>query len=547
VICLLAARRVPEGKKHGVIVVVDFGVRFGGRPHEDILRLTAPASLQGAHRMRVPATSRKLLRWSLIGVAPLAASMGYQLTSAAPHQAVTCEWRRLDSGEDRAQHALAFLPSQNAVIAFGGADLRAGSGSQIKDDVHRLDLAPNAPSPNWYELNVAGNPDDRMEHAMAVRSIPDGADEVITYGGIDRLPTGGGGGTFTWQSPLGAAGAVPLSIEGAHAPMRVINSANKLFSFNGSAAQWAAVGSAGQARTDHSMIWLPSDDAVVVFGGRRTEEASSAEDSVWTMALSGSAPQWTPVNAGQGPSKRFAHTAVYDDAGARMLVFGGTSDWDNAFNDVWALNLLTGTAGANWERIEPQGAPPRGRYDHVAVYVPPLEWMVVFGGLADVSNQLSDVYALDLKQSPPTWIKLNPEGAAPPALSGMAAAYAAETNTVVIQGGQVGADARDQTWGLVCASTAPTPTPTESSTDVPTGVATTPTPTTETPVTTVTPASATPTETGGTVTTPATTETPDTATPTQTAPVGVTSTPSDVATEPVGGWNLYLPMVRKDR
>lgn len=52
--------------------------------------------------------------------------------------------------------------------------------------------------------------------------------------------------------------------------------------------------------------------------------------------------------AGVPPSQRFGHTAIFDPARDRMVVFGG---WDGAsLNDVWALSLA-GEPGVD-ERLQ---------------------------------------------------------------------------------------------------------------------------------------------------------------------------------------------------
>jgi hypothetical protein len=214
-----------------------------------------------------------------------------------------------------------------------------------------------------------------------------------------------------------------------------------------------------------------------------------------------------------------------------MLVFGGTTDWETGMNDVWSLRLLDGWEFARWEKREPSGTPPRGRYDHGAAYMPDRETMIVFGGQVDVQNQTNDAWALELAQDPPHWSRIDAGGASPPPLAGVAAAYSQDTGDpegttdgmIVIQGGQVGGDARDQTWALVCG--VPTPTPPT------TGTAETGTPTTQatspTPGTPSTPATATASPTPS----PTNTESP----PTPTTPTDLT--PSLPPTEPT----IYLP------
>jgi len=417
------------------------------------------------------------LRWLAVVFLPVLAGLSFGLATASPaRQAPSCAWVRLASGEDRTQGTLVEQP--DGVLAFGGADVRQ-AGSSVKDDVHRLNLSAGAPG-TWAELGPTGQgPGKRAEHA----SIAAGAQRMITYGGIDEVPTGGGGGTFTWQSALLGGGAPP-SLLGAYVPETVQNTSFQL-DLAGGAAAWSRFGPLGQARTDHSAIYDPDGDAMIVFGGRQDEEATSADNGTWRLGL-GADPAWQRLQGTGAPSRRFAHTAVYDSAGKRMIVFGGTSDWKTGMNDVFALDLSGGWEQAAWSKLTPSGTAPRGRFDHGAVYLPAQNWMVIFGGTPNGSSELSDVFALDLGASTPAWINPRPSGNAPPAIAGLSAAYSPAGGYAVFYGGAVKGDAKDQAWALSCTSSQPTATatsPTASDTPAPTepGPGDTATPTTAAP------------------------------------------------------------------
>jgi hypothetical protein len=269
-----------------------------------------------------------------------------------------------------------------------------------------------------------------------LRQVPGGGQELLVYGGSDTLP--GGGGTGTWRSPILAAGQAAGLLAPA-APEGVVSSAYRLsFTPTGDPSAWAPVGAGGQNRTDHSAIWAPSEDAMLVFGGRRTEQANSAENSIWALQLGASGSGWTRVNASGGPSARFAHSAVYQDAAVRMIVFGGTNNWTSGMSDVWALSFQNGLDTATWSPVNTTGTAPRGRYDHAAVYLPELDWMVVLGGTPNGQSELADVFALDLSVDPSPWTRLTPTGNGPPGLQGLAGTYDSAAKRAVFHGGRVG-------------------------------------------------------------------------------------------------------------
>ena len=127
-------------------------------------------------------------------------------------------------------------------------------------------------------------------------------------------------------------------------------------------------------RYTHSAIYDPVRDRMVVFGGYDGIDREC--NDVWALSLSGS-PAWIALTpAGGPPSARLYHTAIYDPVRDRMVVFGG-NDYFGYFNDVWALSLAGSPA---WSEITPAGGPPPARAGHTAIYDAARDRMVVFGG-----------------------------------------------------------------------------------------------------------------------------------------------------------------------
>jgi hypothetical protein len=373
-----------------------------------------------------------------VGLVGALSLVSMQLAVAAPPEqsAPTCRWERLASGERRVWHTLVDYPMVG-VLAYAGADKGSGQTS-YKDDVHKLDLS-GAGAGTWTEISPTGTaPGDRADHVSVLRTRPAGGLEMVTFGGVDEsgavqntayrlelLPTGG-----TWSR---------ITVSGA------------------------------QARTEHSAVYWPAKDAMIVFGGRQTAETRSVVNTTLVLTL-GANPAWSNLAAeGSPPSARMGHSAVYDADGDRMIVFGGTRDNSTGSNEVWALNLAGDMP--TWEQLEPTGEAPTGRYEHAAVYVPGRQWMIVYGGTRNGSSELADATALDLSVAPPRWIALDPTGdPRPPALQGLAGVYSTVRGNPVFYGGQTSGTARDQAWALVCDQPAPpsaTTPPTATSTPTP--------------------------------------------------------------------------------
>lgn len=99
---------------------------------------------------------------------------------------------------------------------------------------------------------------------------------------------------------------------------------------------------------------------------------------------SGQASAWTQLTPqGATPTARGVHTAVYDPSTNSMIVFGGNLSVGNCFdeaNDLWVLANANGLGGTPaWAQITPAGGPPSIRDGHSAVYDRANNRMIVFG------------------------------------------------------------------------------------------------------------------------------------------------------------------------
>src|SRR5262245_31677851 len=137
----------------------------------------------------------------------------------------------------------------------------------------------------------------------------------------------------------------------------------------------APSGTAPAGRFDHAAIFDPVGQRMIVFGGWNGAGVYFAGLS--QLSLAGS-PAWSTIAAaGTPPASRYGHSAVYDAARNRMLVFGGIAG-STVFNDVRALSLGATPA---WTLLTPSGTPPAGRHAHVAIYDPLRDRMIVARGV----------------------------------------------------------------------------------------------------------------------------------------------------------------------
>ncbi|MGH7741958.1 MAG: Kelch repeat-containing protein, partial [Candidatus Eiseniibacteriota bacterium] len=290
-------------------------------------------------------------------------------------------------------------PRRSRMVIFGGY-----SGSN-RNDIWALSLSGN---PTWTQIIPTGTPPSPREGQSAIYDVA--RDRMVVFGGFDSNPL-----NDVWAMSLSGIPAwTPLSPTGVPPNPRYLQTA----------------------------IYDPPGNRMVVFGG--TDQIVGYND-VWALSLA-SSPAWTQLApSGTPPSARSYLASIYDSVRGRMLVFGG-SNGSSYYNDVWALTLAGGTA---WSQLSPIGLPPTARVSHTAVYDAAMDRMVVFDGLSSVSGYLGDVYALSLAS--PTWTQLSASGTAPIARGAQTAIYDTTGHRMVVFGGSSSAGILNDVWTLSLA------------------------------------------------------------------------------------------------
>jgi Galactose oxidase, central domain len=253
-------------------------------------------------------------------------------------------------------------------------------------------------------------------------------------------------------------------------------------------SQVVAANSDPPARYDHSAVFDPVRQQLVIFGGRDTETFGD------TWIFDRATRIWRTVDAA-GPAPRFGHGAVYDAAHRRMLIVKGQGA--DFFNDVWAFDLDHETwtelkandrgataprprygqsavldsqgrvlishgfsdqgrfddtwafdvATARWVNLTPMsGAKPLKRCLHVLIYETTADRIILYGGCSSGFGPCpqGDLWAFDLKTT--SWIELTPDGAAPTARSNASLVYEAATQTLFLFGGKTDNGPSAETW-----------------------------------------------------------------------------------------------------
>ncbi len=342
----------------------------------------------------------------------LAIALGFAL--AAGNQALAQTWTQLTPGGTpplvRNSHSAVYDPATNQMIVFGG---RGGAPADIIfDDVWRLTNANGVGAPAWI-LAPSGPP--RWSH----RAVYDQAnDRMIVFGGSTGRSSPCRNEVWV-LADASAAGGTPTWTQ--------------LFPAGGPPAP----------RFGHSVVYDPDSNKLIVFGGSNCFSSPSFGD-VWVLSNAnglGDTPAWTSLTqSGSLPGLLVNHTAVYDSALNRMIVFGG---WQPGLVDkVWVLTNADGSGGGtgNWSLLAPGGTLVNlARSGHSAVYDAATNEMIAFGGQNSTTTPFNsnDVWLLSDANGvgTPSWTQLSPSGTLPAIRNGHSAVFDPGSNRMTIFGG----------------------------------------------------------------------------------------------------------------
>jgi hypothetical protein len=181
-------------------------------------------------------------------------------------------------------------------------------------------------------------------------------------------------------------------------------------------------------------------NSLIVFGGA---SATTVDNDVIALANANGigTSNWTtviPNGAPGSPAARTFHSAVYDAANSRMIVFGGctfTGDFCTALqNDVWVLTNANGVSGTpTWVQPAPTGTLPPPRWAHAAAYDPVNNRMIIYGGSND-SGSFSDTWVLSNANGSggtPAWTQLSPSGGPPKGQDSPSLVYEPADNVLI--------------------------------------------------------------------------------------------------------------------
>jgi hypothetical protein len=252
--------------------------------------------------------------------------------------------------------AIAYVHPQGSVFLYGGK----GDGDQNTSDLWRFAVSTR----RWSRITSEGpTPPPREDHTL-IFDEANGA--LVLYGGEN-----GTASHDTWVFDLATR-------------------------------RWTDITQAAAPyREDHTAVYDPKRQRMVVFGGR--DEEGRPTDDTWALTLDRSSPEhgaWRRLLTGESvPSARSEHAAAYDPARHRLLIFGGRLTHKRRYtHDVWALDL----DGDRWTQLVAHGDGPLPIRQSVMGLNQRTRELVVFGGdlVGEASREdylVNSIWVLDLE------------------------------------------------------------------------------------------------------------------------------------------------------
>jgi hypothetical protein len=214
----------------------------------------------------------------------------------------------------RLRHSSVYDPATNSLIIFGGYDCT----STYFNDVWILSNANSVSgTPVWTNIVPLGTPPSARENATGV--YDSATNSLILFGGDAGTPmfndvwvlshANGSGGTPAWT-------------------------------------QLTVSGTGPTARTGHSAVYDSQNSRMVIYGGWN---GTTILSDTWILANANGVagtPTWIQLATATAGPARYDHSAVYDPVSNQMIIFGGYNAPLYADANVFSLTNANGLNGS---------------------------------------------------------------------------------------------------------------------------------------------------------------------------------------------------------
>lgn len=295
------------------------------------------------------------------------------------------------------------IHSSEASWDFSNASSYTSGGVSAASGMLNLSQELNFTGNRWTRLSDLGGGDQREDFSAAWDDVND---RMIVHGGYYY----NGVGNPKWSQPL--------------------------YTYDPSADSWTKQGDS-KLTAGNVGVWDPADQSFITHGGYSTfDDWSVPNPPITGYNCSNETYAWYPADGTWSPCApgpvRYQHSAVWDPVRNIMLVFGGlftnktgivyTSTY---YNDIWRFNLTTNT----WTKMTPIGTLPPTRAGHTAVWDTKNGQMIVFGG-SNATVNFKDVWTYNYALN--RWTQMV---AATQARTQHAACWDSDNNVMIVAAG----------------------------------------------------------------------------------------------------------------
>jgi len=336
----------------------------------------------------------------------------------------------------RGSHSAVFNTTSNRMIVYSGQN---GTLTPLGDVWVLANADGTGGTPNWTQLNPTGGPPSARVYNGAVYDAVN--NRMVIFAGDPNIGFCFGAVNDVW---------VLTNADGT-----------------GGTPNWTQLSPTGgppELRQSPTAVYDSATNRMVVFGGV-VNSCGPLSNDVWVLTNAnglGGTPVWSHLApVGGPPAPRHFHSSVYDSANNRMVVFGGQTNTGLLANDVWVLENANGLGGTPaWTQLIPTGVPPSPRDQHTAVYDPASNRMVVFGGAIAAGGDANDVWVLENANGlggTPAWTLLIPTSVPPSPREKHTAVFNTATNRMVVFAGftQTTSSYLNDVWVLTDANGVP--------------------------------------------------------------------------------------------
>lgn len=301
--------------------------------------------------------------------------------------------------------AMAFDPMIGQLVLFGGWTCPTSSCfSRMTNQTWEYDAGA------WTQLHSASAPSPR---AGAVMTYDPAYQGLILFGG-DSSHSGSNGTSAspvadTWKFANGSWSNLSGSIVGAPG-----------------------------ARSDASLAYDSASGDLVLFGGKGVN--GTVRNDTWTLANQ----TWTNTTKPSAPPAMMGGSMVYLPSNDSMLLFGGlTIPYLSSYapvNGTWQLS------GGVWSRLHP-AAIPKGRWAADLAFIPTSGYALLFGGEAGTAGSAGTLLNDSWTYENGDWRVLGTNSSLPPSGQSAMAFDSADNETVLLSAGYIGDSSLvDATW-----------------------------------------------------------------------------------------------------